>query len=347
MQNDPATDTLSAQSPLLVGPLMALTGVSQNQSPPTLHLASVQGNSGQVTDSYPLQVPPGPGGFQPQLALTYSSSGPNERHAATSPAADEGDGWSLSLGSISEETYGSTVWYFLNDVAGVGDRLIYNSSTGLYDTQHLSYLKIQQVTSSTTNQPCFDVWDKSGTFNEIGCTSTSLQYWTDSSGQHNYQWDVDKIVAPNEGPNASVYRLMLVTYVQDSATTNGYTTIRDAALQEIVYGTGTSTSTISKVVGTVDFFYHGPSLLTGTSDSGSILTWITPYGTNYACASSPPVSTPLRCDNPQDDGTEQAPLVMSTLTLDKVVSYVGTDAGTAPVTRRRVMPSAMAMTSRL
>jgi hypothetical protein len=179
MQNDPTTATLSTQSSLLVGSIIELSSTPQDQSTPTLHLASVQGNSGQLTDSYPLQVSPGPGGFQPQLALSYTSAGPNERHSANSPAGAEGDGWSLSLGFISEETYGSnpgTVWYFLNDVAGVGDRLIPTGSNNLYDTQHISYLKIQQVTSSITNQPCFDVWDKSGTFYEIGCTSSSLQY---------------------------------------------------------------------------------------------------------------------------------------------------------------------------
>ncbi|HLL78735.1 MAG TPA: hypothetical protein VKT25_04505, partial [Ktedonobacteraceae bacterium] len=69
------------------------------------------------------------------------------------------------------------------------------------------------------------MWDKGGTFYEIGCTTTSLQYWMDTNGtRHNYQWDVDKIIAPNEGPSASVYRLMLLTYVQDTASNNGQLT---------------------------------------------------------------------------------------------------------------------------
>jgi hypothetical protein len=102
MQSDPTSTILTAQSPALLGGPFDLEGEPQNQSSPTLHLAGVQGNSGQLTDSYPLQVPPGSGGFAPQLVLSYSSSGPNERHAATTPAGDEGDGWALSLGSISE-----------------------------------------------------------------------------------------------------------------------------------------------------------------------------------------------------------------------------------------------------
>jgi RHS repeat-associated protein len=223
------------------------------------------------------------------------------------------------------------MYYFINDVAGVGDRLVPTGSNNLYDTQHISDLRIQQTTG-IGGQPCFDVWDKSGTFYEIGCTSTSLQYWTDSSGsRHNYQWDVDRIVAPNEGPYASAYRLMLVTYVQDSVTTNGHTTIRDAGMQQLISGTGSTTSAITTVVGTVDFFYHGPGAFSSQSGDSSVTqTWITAYGTNAHCASSPPASTTLRCDDPLDDGSEKAPLVMSTLTLDKVASYVGSDAGAAP-----------------
>ncbi|HLL78734.1 MAG TPA: hypothetical protein VKT25_04500 [Ktedonobacteraceae bacterium] len=151
MQDDPTTNTLSAQSTTMGPHPFDLVSEPQNQSLPTLHLASMQGNNGQLTYSYPLQVPPGPGGFEPQLLLTYSSAGPNERHVANSPAGSAGDGWSLSLGSISEETYGTnpgTTYYFINDVAGVGDRLVPTGSNNLYDTQHISYLRIQQVTGA-------------------------------------------------------------------------------------------------------------------------------------------------------------------------------------------------------
>ena len=333
MQNDPTTNTLTAQSTTLGPHPFTVTEEPQNQSPPTLHLAAMQGNNGQLTYSYPLQVPPGPGGFAPQLHLTYSSAGPNERHVANNPAGDEGDGWSLSLGSISEETNTYGTYYFLNDVAGIGDRLIPTGSNNLYDTQHISHLRIQQVTGAG-GQPCFDVWDTSGTFYEIGCTADALQYWTDSAGvRHNYQWDVDKIIAPNEGPSASVYRLIKLYYYQDltnfkiGATT--YYTVRDSAMQQIIYGTG-STTAISSVVGTVDFSYHGPTASTTTSHDSSQTLIVTAYGTNYGSSCQPPnhLTTTLRCDDPLDDGSsELAPKVMSTLTLDSVSSYVGSDAG--------------------
>lgn len=93
--------TLTAQSSVLgPGPLDA-SGDPQLENPPTSHFASEEGNSGQLSYRYPLQLPPGSGGFVPQLALTSSSSDPNERHYRTSPANNVGDGWSLTLGSIN------------------------------------------------------------------------------------------------------------------------------------------------------------------------------------------------------------------------------------------------------
>ncbi len=334
LHNDAATHTLSTTSSIFGPGPFDMSGEPQNQSPPTLHLPGVQGNSGQFTYSYPLLVPPGPNGFGPQLILSYSSSGPNERHEPTTPARAEGDGWTLSLGSITEEYYSptSTTYYFLNGVAGVGDRLIPTGSNNLFDTQHISYLRIQQQNVGQNNT-CFHVWDKSGTYYELGCTPDSLQYWVDSSGtQHDYRWDVNKIIAPNEGANAGTYRIMLISYVQDSDTdpSTGHTAIRDAALKQVIYGTGSTTS-VSSVDGTIDFFYHGPNTISSQSgDSSTTNTWVTAYGSNYNCAKAPPTTTTLRCDDPVTFGSNAyPPTVMSTLTLDSVVSYLGTDASSS------------------
>src|SRR6266571_4191401 len=324
--NDPKAHTLTGQSTVFgPAPLDVGGGDPQNQSPPIPHLASVQGNAGQLSYAYPLQLPPGPAGFAPQLLLKYSSSGPNERHSRTSPGNDVGDGWVLSLGSVSAEVYpaGSAsagTWYFLSGVGNVGDRLIPNPSDGTaFLTEHISQLRIRTVTSSSTGQMCFNVWDTSGTYYQFGCTSDSLQYRADSSGTHYYRWDLNKIVAPNEGPGTS-YKLILVSYLQDAPTINGYTSVRDAAMKQILYGYGTSTSSIGTLVGTIDFFYKAPYVPGGQSQ------WASAYGTNYQCT-NPPLSTTLRCDDPLDNANGlAAPTVMSTLSLQTVTSYVGSDA---------------------
>ena len=328
LSNNAAAHTLTGQSSVLGSQIVNLgAGDPGNQSPPALHLASVQGNAGQLTYSYPLQLAPGSEGFTPQLALTYSSSIPNGRHSLTSPANNMGDGWNLSLGSISTEISGSTTWYFLNDAHNTGDRLVPIGTTNFFDTQHISYLKIQ-IVNPTSSTPCFHLWDKLGAYYEMGCTADSLEYWTDSGGgRHNYRWNVKKIVAPNEGASAGTYKMILVKYLQDSVTSGGYTTIRDSAIEQITYGIATSLSNpLSTIAGTVDFHYLAPTAQGSWADAYN-------YGTNYNCApgTTQPAGHPgnLRCDDPVQEsgsGTFTAPTVLSTLTLAYVTSYVGDDS---------------------
>lgn len=269
LRNDASTHTLSAQSSVLVnGTLLTATGSPDNASPPKPNLASAQGNSGQLSYAYPLTVAPGPLGTMPQLMLSYSSATTNGRHNHASPAPDFGEGWSLSLGSISASEYpsnsagGAATWYSLSGVDGISDLLVPTpgSNPVSYITEHGSQLKIVQ--SSANGQPCFDVWDPSGNEYVFGCTSDSLQYYSDSSGtRHNYEWDLQKIVPANEGPGTDG-RFLSVSYEQDQSSSNGHTTIRDAVIKQIIYGDGSTTS------GTVDFSYQGPY---------SNGTWVTKY----------------------------------------------------------------------
>ncbi|HLG75498.1 MAG TPA: hypothetical protein VKX46_03745, partial [Ktedonobacteraceae bacterium] len=119
----------------------------------------------------------------------------------------------------------------------------------------------------------------------------------------------------NEGSQAPVSHIY-ITYLQDSASTNGYTSIRDAAIKQISYGTNAS------LAGTVDFSYKAPF---------SSSPWATAYGTNEGgCAPPDSLSTTLRCDDPEDHTTGlPAPLVMSTLSLQTVTSYVGDDSSSS------------------
>jgi RHS repeat-associated protein len=332
LQDNPQQDTLTAQRKRGLSfpgvPFDMGGGDPNNTSPVISHLASVEGNAGQFTYSYPLAVVPGSGGFAPDLSLEYSSEEPNNRANRLSAAGDEGDGWSLTLGSITKDVYpnGSkdhTDWYFINDVGNVSDRLVLNTKTNQYETEHLSHLRIVESDNCGGNggQPCFFVWDESGAYYVFGDTPDSLQYHTDPDGtRHNYEWDLDEIVAPNEGPN-STYDMIQIKYVQDITDDMGNSTVRDAAVEEIVYGFGTSTSTISTVAGTVDFSYLAPF-----SDSP----WTTQYGSSYHCDGTPPSGTNhMRCDDPQNY-SDDSPLLdtdFSTMSLMSVTSYVGTDSG--------------------
>src|ERR1700720_2457142 len=64
MKDNPVAHTLTAVSHVIdPSPFDPGGGSPDNQSPPPSHMASVEGNSGQLAYSYPLQVPPGQGGF--------------------------------------------------------------------------------------------------------------------------------------------------------------------------------------------------------------------------------------------------------------------------------------------
>ena len=62
---------------------------------------TVSPQTGDFTWSYPLRVPPSPGGLDPKLGLSYSSAGVDGRTSATNNQASWiGDGWDLSAGFI-------------------------------------------------------------------------------------------------------------------------------------------------------------------------------------------------------------------------------------------------------
>ena len=74
----------------LAAPALAMDAGNSGAAGPPLANEAV-GNTGAATLSIPIEVPPGPGGFEPELALRYSS------HAGDSPY---GLGWALPIGEI-------------------------------------------------------------------------------------------------------------------------------------------------------------------------------------------------------------------------------------------------------
>jgi hypothetical protein len=319
MQNNAKASTLTAQTTTLSGtPFVLGSGSNPIQNPPKPNVASVQGSGGQLSYSYPLVVPPGPPGTAPNLAVVYSSAATNGRRTPTTPANNVGEGWALTLGAISAEQYpDGTIWYSISGVDNVNDRLIPDTTGSNFATEHISYLQITKITSSSTNQPCFRVVDTSSNYYEFGCTSDSLQYYIDGSGNRvNYEFDLDKMVPANEGPGTNG-RNLTASYVQDFETSGAYTWVRDSALKQITYGNGTYR------IGTLDFFYNGPSTYT---DPNSHIQYVTQYTTAYETSCNLPVQSPQpqRCDDPIDrSGGMVDPDVMSTLSLQTVKVYTG------------------------
>jgi hypothetical protein len=251
----------------------------------------------------------------------------------TSPAGDAGDGWSLSLGAITAQVWpNGQTWYSISGVDGISDQLVPDTNhSHWFFTEHLSYLRINNLLSAN-GEPCFQVWDKSGTYYQFGCTKDSLQYDYENDNVNLYAWDLDLINAPNEGQNAT-QKTIKVSYFQDCVpfpqtnncpgASGSKSTIRDAGIERIEYGSGPWNGTLT-IDGTVDFEYYAPQ--TNSNQSPWVINTYGNMGNNYNCYNSPPATTSLRCDDPINmTGGANAPLVMSTLSLEKVISYVGPD----------------------
>src|SRR5579885_507798 len=72
--------TLTAHTNVLASVPFDVSGDPTNQTPPTPQMASMSGNSGQLSYTYPLSLPAGPDGFGPALQMSYSGGSPNQRY---------------------------------------------------------------------------------------------------------------------------------------------------------------------------------------------------------------------------------------------------------------------------
>src|SRR5579885_1149524 len=314
MTNDAKAQTLTARTTVL-GSVMTASGTPEIAAPTTPDLFEASGNSGQYNYSYPITVAPGPDGFEPQLNLVYSSQSTNGRHSRRAPAGDEGEGFSLSLGSItaaqypSSSTGGAATWYSINGVDGVSDKLVpFPNKANYYETEHLSHLLVQWTGS------CWRVWGQEGSFFTLGCTPDSVQKSTAGP----YEWDLNEVLAPYNDPHQ--VKTMLISYVQDTLASQN-NAVRDFGIKQIKYGYATTVnaSSLSLVSGTVDFSYYLPNA------SSSLSPFAVPYPSSYYTPCNPPTITHYRCDDPGTVGSISSPGVMSTMTLNSITSYVGTD----------------------
>jgi hypothetical protein len=139
--------------------------------------ADVDLHSGAATYSYQLELPPGPGGFQPSLALTYDSGSVDGMKNKRDVGSWVGIGWNLNLGSINYDASSQT--YYLN-MNGISYKLFTTDGTNFHTTPE-EYLKITKSGNTWT------VYDKEGTYYRFGGTTDSQQYYDTSNY---YRWDL-------------------------------------------------------------------------------------------------------------------------------------------------------------
>ncbi|MCK5543263.1 MAG: hypothetical protein KAI40_11285 [Desulfobacterales bacterium] len=142
-----------------------------------------------ISHSIPIFTPPGTGGLQPNIALTYNSQSVDQI-GLHQQAGVAGLGWSISgisyiyikdgkdPASSSDDIYGLSFGgtsYELEEDKDVNDK---------YHTIPASYLKILDQGTY------WEVIDKSGTINQFGRYRNSMYYDTDDNG---YRWNIDMV----------------------------------------------------------------------------------------------------------------------------------------------------------
>lgn len=131
----------------------------QSNHLPTVDAFQVSGFTGAGTYSLPIQLPAGPGGFQPSLALTYNSQVVDQSTLNTQ-ASWVGMGWSLDSSYIELDTHGTGSWdlddTYLLQVGGISTRIVLDGA-GTYRATDENFWKITKASNSWVVQ------DKQGT----------------------------------------------------------------------------------------------------------------------------------------------------------------------------------------
>ncbi|WP_245589521.1 RHS repeat-associated core domain-containing protein [Amycolatopsis balhimycina] len=198
---------------------------------------SVATQSGDFSWSYPLRVPPAPGGFEPDLALSYSSSAVDGHTSATNNQASWiGDGWSLAPGYVERaygacfsDTEGGTTppkngdlcWKNENATAlygSGGGQLIRDDATGAWHPKSDDGSRVEKLTGADNGDNDGEYWKITtvdGTQYFFGSQKDAKSSWTvpvfgDDANEpchaatfdashclQTWRWNLDKVVDRN------------------------------------------------------------------------------------------------------------------------------------------------------
>ncbi|WP_020388301.1 RHS repeat-associated core domain-containing protein [Kribbella catacumbae] len=249
---------------------------------------AVSAQSGDFSWSYPLRVPPAPGGLQPNLALSYSSSTVDGRTSATNNQASwAGDGWSLEPGFIersysgcADDKEGSTkgqntpdlCWRSDNATAaysGGGGQLILGANG--WRAKQDDGSRVERLFGADNGDGDKEYWritDTGGTQYYFGSRKESKSTWTvpvfgDDTGEpchgntfeqssctQAWRWQLDKVVDRHGN-------VMLYNYVPETSTygmnvkDTAVPYVRGGYLSSIEYGLNESVE--AAPTGRVDF----------------------------------------------------------------------------------------------
>lgn len=300
-------------------------------------------SAGALSASYPIDVPPGPGGLTPPIALAYNSAALNEQHNPQGAAPWVGEGWNLGMGSIDWAEHNLAAgcqvtgactgpnfkdsWVISDPYGTTGDLIPPNTQVKTYYDDMLpstitatpvqwhmapeSHAKIFEYTGSfglpgePVNPPCFRVFLPSGIMEEFGCS-------TDNGVQPVQYWPWAS------GGNFAVNRWLLdliadpqgnqihLNYQVDTNTYAGKSYPRDIVLSSIEWDDPTCHSAQARCA------TWNPLMRVNFAASHSVA---------HVSGSSCAANGNLRCDDPVDLSGSSGmtnPLVQNTFVLNDV-----------------------------
>jgi RHS repeat-associated protein len=135
----------------------------QSAVTPTLSSFQTSSFTGASSFSMPIELPAGPGGFQPSLTLSYSSS-VVDNSSSESQASWVGMGWSLTTSYIERNGHGTNA---INDdsfelnLNGMSVELL-PGIDGKYHASDENFYKVEFNAPTNEDASTWTIWDKSG-----------------------------------------------------------------------------------------------------------------------------------------------------------------------------------------
>ncbi|TDV56088.1 RHS repeat-associated protein [Actinophytocola oryzae] len=248
----------------------------------------VSRQTGDFTWSYPLRVPPSPGGFVPDLALSYASSTVDGRTSATNNQASwVGDGWDLSVGYIERSylpcaldtmdgttppTVGDLCWRSDNATAsydGKGGELVRNDADGTWRVAFDDGSRVERTGNPGEAGESWKITTVDGTQYFFGSRDDAHSKWTvpvfgddandpchktsgftDSHCVMPWRWNLDKVVDRNGNMILYDYEVETNSYGMNRKDP-AVSYVRSGTLSSAEYGLNTAND--KHATGRVDF----------------------------------------------------------------------------------------------
>ncbi len=202
--------------------------------------------TGGLSYNYPIDVPAGPGGVKPSVALSYNSTS-NDGITGQSPTGQAGwigRGWSLDTGSVSLNKAASGNYYSLS-FNGVSTDL-FDAGSGNFNMTNGAFIRAQKIGFDTS----WKVWASDGTLYEF--TDQGRWGWNLCTEQNSiyhevYKWNLTKITDTHGNTITYTY-----THDQRANTTNCNGYILSGNLDWDIYPSTISWGANANVSGSAD-----------------------------------------------------------------------------------------------